>query len=227
MRIKVIACRVMIDEMRSFLPADVETEVFDISQHIRPKRLKEQLQAAIDRVDQDCDVILLGYGLCSNAVVGLRAQRARMVIPKMHDCIGVFLGSHRAYLEESAREPAFFLTHGYIHGYQSDGSGPMDEFDRVARRYGKERAEKIVGEMMRPYKRLVYIKTGDADEEGDRQYSQEMAARFNMRYEERLGTSELLRRMVEQNWDGEFVVVDPGQEVKLEQFLSEVTTMSM
>ena len=27
MRMKVIACRVMIDEMRSFLPADVEAEV--------------------------------------------------------------------------------------------------------------------------------------------------------------------------------------------------------
>jgi uncharacterized protein DUF1638 len=221
MRIRVIACRVMIDEMRSFLPADVEVEVFEISQHVRPKQLKQDLQAAINRVDGTCDVILVGYGLCSNAVVGLKALRSRMVFPKMHDCIGVFLGSHQAYLDEMNREPAFFLTQGYIRGYQRDSSGPADEFERVAKRYGKEKAEKIVGEMMRPYKRLVYIKTAQAaDVEADRRYSVAMAKRFNMRYEEKSGTSDLLRRMAEGQWDSEFVIVEPGQEVGLEQFLN-------
>ncbi len=222
MRMKVIACRVMIDEMRSFLPADVESEVFEISRHIRPKQLREELQAAIGRVDGTCDVILLGYGLCSNAVVGLKASRSRLVIPKMHDCIGVFLGSHRAYMEEMNREPAFFLTQGYISGYMSDRSGPADEFDRVAERFGPEKAKKIVGEMMRPYKRLVYIKTAQiTDLEADREYATAMATKFNMRYEEKPGTSELLRRMAEGKWDDEFVVVEPGQEVMLESFMNQ------
>jgi hypothetical protein len=222
MRMKVIACRVMIDEMRSFLPDGVETEVFEISRHIRPKRLKVDLQTAIDRVDGTCDIILLGYGLCSNAVVGLVARRSRLVVPKMHDCIGVFLGSHQAYMDEMNREPAFFLTQGYIRGYVSDHSGPTDEFERVARKYGEEKAEKIVGEMMRPYKRLVYIRTAQATEvEADREYAAAMAQRFNMRYEERAGTSVLLQRMVEGKWDKEFVLVEPGQEVTLEHFLNQ------
>jgi len=220
MRMRVIACRVMIDEMRSFLHADVETEVFEISRHVRPKQLKLDLQAAIDRAEESCDTILLGYGLCSNAVVGLRSRKARMVIPKMHDCIGVFLGSHREYLEEMSREPAFFLTQGYIRGYQSDGSGPMDEFDKVEKRYGREKAAKMFGEMMRPYKRLVYIRTAQAlDVEADRDYSRQMAARFSMRFEEKTGTSELLRQMVECKWEDGFVVVRPGEEVTLEHFM--------
>jgi hypothetical protein len=220
MRMKVISCRVMIDEMRSFLPADVEAEVLEISRHIRPKQLKQELQSAIDRADGTCDVILLGYGLCSNAVVGLQARKSRMVVPKMHDCIGVFLGSHQAYVDEMNREPAFFLTQGYVRGYLSDHSGPADEFERVAHRYGKEKAEKIVGEMMRPYKRLVYMKTVQAtDLEADRQYAAAMASKFNMRYEEKLGTSELLRRMAEGKWDPDFVVVEPGREITLEDFL--------
>jgi len=220
MRLKLIACRVMIDEMRPFLPAGVETEVFEISKHVRPKSLKADLQAAINRADGNCDVILLGYGLCSNAVVGLVAHRSRMVIPKMHDCIGIFLGSHQAYLEEMAHEPAFFLTKGYIRGYQKDHNGPMGEIENLAQRFGRERAEKIVGDMMRPYKRLVYLRTlENADMEADRKYSEEMAARFSMRYEERPGTLELLRRLVEGDWASDFVIVEPGRELTLEHFI--------
>jgi Protein of unknown function (DUF1638) len=221
MRMKVIACRVMIDEMRDFLPADVEADVFEISRHIRPKQLKADLQAAVDRVDGTCDGILLGYGLCSNAVVGLHARKSRIVIPKIHDCIGVFLGSHEAYLDEMQKEPAFFLTQGYIQGYQSERSGPLDELEKVAQRHGRERAEKIVGEMMRPYKRLVYIKTARAsDVEADRQYSAAMAARFNLRYEEKPGKSDLLRRLAEGKWESGFVVIEPGHEATLEHFMS-------
>jgi hypothetical protein len=222
MRTKVIACRVMIDEMRSFLPAEVEAVVFDISQHVRPKQLKVELQAAIDGLDGTCDVILLGYGLCSNAVLGLCSKSARLVLPRIHDCIGVFLGSHREYMSEMSREPAFFLTQGYIRGYQSDGSGPMDEFDRIAARFGPERAGRLMDKMMGAYKRLVYIKTAQAEDlDADRAYAKNMAARFEMQYEEKPGTSELLRRMIAGEWnEADFVVVEPGEEVRLEQFWS-------
>lgn len=222
MSTKVIACRVMIDEMRGFLPAGVEAVVLDISQHVRPKQLKEELQKAITQLDGSCDTILLGYGLCSNSVVGLKAERTRLVLPRIHDCIGVFLGSHQLYLEEMKHEPAFFLTQGYIRGYQQDGSGPMDEFARIAERYGEERAAKLVGKMMAAYKRLVYIRTDQAtDVHADRKYARDMAGRFAMRYEERPGSSELLRRLAAGEWNAEdFVVVKPGEEVRLEHFWS-------
>ena len=220
MRMKLIACRVMIEEMRRFLPAGIEAEVFEISQHVRPKLLKAELQAAVDRADGTCDVILLGYGLCSNAVVGLIAQKSRIVIPRIHDCIGVFLGSHSAYLAEMDREPAYFLTQGYIRGFQRDHSGPMSEFDTFAKRFGPEKAERLVCEMMRPYKRLVYLRTSEANDlDADREYSQAFAERFHMRYEEKAASSELLRRMAQQEWDRDFVVVEPGQAVALEQFM--------
>jgi len=212
----------MIDEMRSFLPEEVETLVFDVSQHVRPKQLKIELQAAIDGLDGTCEVILMGYGLCSNAVLGLSSKSSRLVMPRMHDCIGVFLGSQQEYMSEMTREPAFFLTQGYIRGYQSDGSGPLTDFDRIAVRYGEERANRLIGRMMSAYKRLVYIKTAQADDvESDRAYAHTMAERFHMRYEERSGTLELLRRMIAGDWnEDDFVVVQPGQEVRLEQFWS-------
>lgn len=219
MKMKVIACRVMVDEMRSFLRDDVEVQVLEISQHVRPKQLKIEIQAAVDRIDGTCEVILLGYGLCSNSVLGLSAKKSKIVIPKLHDCIGVFLGSHRAYLNEMDREPAFFLTQGYIRGYESDQGSPLSELERLTERYGKEKAEMLMNRIMGSYKRLVYIQTPQAtDIEGDRAYSKRFADRFQMRYEEVPGTPELIRRLVSGDWNDDFVVVEPGTEVKLEHF---------
>jgi len=219
--IKIIGCAVMLDEMRSFLPPGADVQVFGMSRHARPKQLKLDLQEAVSDADGTYDVILLGYGLCSNAVVGLRACHSRLVIPKRHDCIGVLLSSHEAYAAEMHTEPAFFLTRGYIRGYREDLSGPADEFDRVAAHHGTERAEAIVGKMMRPYTRLVYLQTSESnDAEADRQYAFEMAARFQLRYEERPGSPELLRQMANGQWGREFVVVEPGDEVTLERFLN-------
>jgi hypothetical protein len=209
----------MVDEIRRFLPAEVEVEAFEISQHVRPKLLKESLQAAIDRADGKYEVILLGYGLCSQAVVGLAAQKSRLVVPRLHDCIGVFLGSHEAYKKEMSKDHAYFLTHGYISGYIADQSGPLSELERAVKRYGRQRAEKLLAEMMKPYKRLVYIRTTEAPGlEEDRKYSRDMAERFHMRYEEMEGTSALLERMVKGEWGEDFVVAAPGQEITLEQF---------
>ena len=211
----------MIDELRRLLAEEIETEVFEISQHTRPKLLKQALQEAINRADGKHDFILLGYGLCSNAVAGLVASKSTLVIPRIHDCIGIFLGSNRAYQAEMAHEPAYFLTHGYITGYTIASCGPLAEVDRAARRYGREHAERIVGEMMKPYKRLVYIHTSEAsDLEKDRRYSRDMATHFHMRYEEKIGTSILLHKLVNQNWDDDFVVAAPGQTITIEQFMN-------
>ena len=75
--------------------------------------------------------------------------------------------------------------------------------------------------MMKPYKRLVYIHTTEAlDLEADRRYSHNMAERLHMRYEEMTGTSDLLERLVKGDWNDDFVVTAPGQEITLEQFMN-------
>ena len=35
----------------------------------------------------DIEAILLGYGLCSNALAGIKSSRLPLVIPRAHDCI--------------------------------------------------------------------------------------------------------------------------------------------
>jgi hypothetical protein len=107
-RTKVIACATVIEEMLPHLPPGVDYYVLDFGLHVNPEALKRVLQEAVDALATSAETILLGYGLCSQAVVGLRANEFTLVVPKVDDCIAIFLGSEEAYKaqfhgEEKAR----------------------------------------------------------------------------------------------------------------------------
>ena len=89
-RITIIACATVIEEMLSHLPPGVDYSVLDFGLHVSPEGLRDALQEAIDDSANSADTILLGYGLCSQAVVGLRANGCTLVVPKVDDCIAIF-----------------------------------------------------------------------------------------------------------------------------------------
>jgi hypothetical protein len=215
---KLISCRVMIEEIRPFLPGGWATEVFEISLHVSPKQLHARLQQAIDESDGVYDPIYLGYGLCSKAVVGLVARQSHLVVPRSDDCIELFLGSRQGRIDELAKEPGtLFLTEGYV----GDGNSMFTaDFERAAARYGKARAEKLLQLMMAHYTRLAYIRMPRASHlEADREYARQMAARFDMRYEEIEGTPRWLQCFIHGGGDGQVVVARPGQPLELAHFV--------
>ncbi len=216
---KLISCRVMIDEIKPFLPDDVATEVLEISLHNTPEVLRAKLQEAIDASDGVYDPIYLGYGLCGKAVVGLLARKSRLMVPKRDDCISIFLGSQQERLNQLVSAPGtYYLTQGYI----GDGAGSFfSDYDRIVQKYGLERAEKIRTKMFSHYHRLTYIRLPNVSTlEADREYSRKMAARFNMEYNEIEGTTSLLRHLFEGDWEHEFIIAEPGHAITMEQFLN-------
>jgi len=110
--------------MLPFIPEDVAYEVLDFGLHLNPNELKRVLQKKIDQASKEADVLLLGYGLCSMAVIGRKATTATLVIPRTDDCIAIFLGSSKAYKEQSRKEPGtYYLTKGWFEA----GDTPFDE----------------------------------------------------------------------------------------------------
>jgi hypothetical protein len=214
-RVKVIACATVVEEMLPLMPAHVAYEVLDFGLHVVPGNLKKALQAAIDKACQEYDTIILGYGLCSLAVVGLQAQACTLVVPKVDDCIAIFLGSGQAYRQEAQKEPGtYYLTKGWIE--VSDTL--LDERRRIAEKYGQEKADFIMGEMLKHYKRLVYIDTGTGDQDKYRAYAREVADQFNLRFEEIKGSNALVKAMLDGSWDNGFVVAPPGHVITFSDF---------
>jgi len=210
-----IACAIVIEEVLPWLPPTISYRSLDFGLHLRPENLRQTLQEIID-AGPDFRTIILGYGLCSMAVVGLTANRCRLIIPRVDDCIALFLGSQTAYSEQSRHEPGtYYLTKGWIE--VSDTL--LGEYEQLSSQYGQERARYIMQVMLKHYRRLAYIHTGHSHAERYRVYAQQTAAHFDLRYEEIQGNDALVRKMIYGPWDEDFVIVPEGQTVNYTDFV--------
>jgi hypothetical protein len=209
-RTKVIACATVIEEMSSHLPSGVDTCVLDFGLHVNPDVLKRALQETIDSSAETVETILLGYGLCSQAVVGLRANDCTLVVPKVDDCIAIFLGSEQAYKAQHQNAPGtYYMTKGWIEA----GDSPFGEYDSMVERYGEERARMLMGKILKNYTRLALINTGEYELERYRDYCRRTAERFGLYYEEIPGSNTLIKKLLYGPWDHEFVIAHPGQTI--------------
>jgi hypothetical protein len=212
---RVIACATVIEEMMPLLPEHVSYEVLDFGLHLNPNELKTVLQEKINQASKSAEVLLLGYGLCSMAVVGLKATTATLVMPRTDDCIAIFLGSCDAYKTQTKKEPGtYYLTKGWI----EVGDSPFEEHKKLVEKYGQEKAERMTKLLLKNYKRLAFINTGQYEIEKYRSYSKQTADAFDLRFEEIEGSPALVKKMLFGPWDGEFVVIPPGETVTYQHF---------
>ena len=224
-RIKIIACATVIEEMLPHLPKGVEPQVLDFGLHVNPKELKHILQETIDAMASQADTILLGYGLCSQAVVGLPANDCTLLVPKVDDCIAIYLGSGVAYRAQFRAAPGtYYLTKGWIEA----GDSPFAEYDSLVEQYGEKKAQWLMSQMLKNYTRLALINTGQYELERYRTYARHTAERWGLRYEEIPGSGALITRLLHGPWDGDFVIArtalaqkDPAQAERLQELVVE------
>jgi len=219
-RIKLIACQIFVEELRPLLPDHVELDTIQMSLHERPRSLRELLQERIDGA-VGCDTVILGYGACGQATVGLRATHCRLVLPRVDDCIGMFLGSRAAYRAQHEIEPGtYFLTKGWV------GAGlttPFSTYDALRERWGAERADRVRAAMLGRYRRLAFVRTGDPDDPELAKAgaaARHTAERFGLCYDELAGSRALVAPLLYGPWDERFIVVPPGGTVRLTDFLA-------
>jgi hypothetical protein len=220
---KIIACATVIEEMLPLLPEDMTYEILDFGLHLTPEKLRNRLQEKIDAASVEADTIILGYGLCSMAVVGLKATECTLIVPRVDDCIAIFLGSHTAYKQQASQEPGtYYLTKGWIEVNDT----PFVEYKRLVERYGLGRADRMMKLLFKNYTRLAFIDTGHYEQERYREYARSMAKQFELRYEELTGSTALIKKMIYGPWDADFVIAHPGETIRYIDFKTPVTTRS-
>lgn len=209
-----IACATVAEELKRLGVGEERMTILEFGLHVYPEELKKRLQQAIDEVPGRCDV-LLGYGLCSYAVVGLRSEAHRLVIPLIDDCIALFLGSHAEHRRLQAAEPGtYFLTKGWVEAQE----GALVEYERIRERYGQERALKVARTLFGNYTRIALINTGNYRIEDYRDFGRAMADFLGLRFDELPGSNRMLEKMLDGAWDEEFGVFPAGEPVPLEPF---------
>lgn len=188
--------------------------------HSTPELLKKKLQEAIEAADgEGYDAILLGYGLCSNGIAGISAQKTRIVAVRAHDCITFLLGSKEAYKSYFDSNPG---TYWYSPGWIETGTQPGKEryeavYKEYLEKYGEDNAEYLM-EMdqgwFSKYSNAAYVDIGVFNSEKYKEYAKECAKWLNWNYDEVIGSGRLISDLVDGNWKSEdYLIVEPGQRI--------------
>ena len=223
LRLKFIVCKVL--QREAYLCAARSPHVVDVylmpqGLHNEPDRLRTELQQALtgttDVQGRPYDAILLGYGLCSNGIVGLHAE-PRLVVPRAHDCVTLLLGSRRRYQD-------YFESHRgvywYSPGWIETGTQPGRErfeaaLEEYTRKYGEDNARylmEVEASWIREYAWATYIDWPLPGSETYKEYTRRCAAHLGWNYDELPGDPGLLQRLVNGCWeDDDFLVVEPGR----------------
>jgi len=233
MRLKLIACEILCREFCwavAHSPHHVDVEflpkgLHDIGQIGMNARLVEVLEAV--KAEQ-YDAILMGYALCSNGLVGLKADNVPLVLPRAHDCITLFLGNKEKYLDYFQSNPGvYFKTSGWIErGEQLEQLGPESiqsqsgmnqSYAELVEKYGEDNAKFLAeqfADMTHNYSKLTFIEMGIEPDDRFEQETQRQAEERGWEYEKIAGSMELITDLVDGNWDeNRFLVVPPGHEI--------------
>lgn len=207
-----IACRVFEPEIRRvWEETGREADLHFLPQalHRTPARLPALLQEAVDAASPAASRIVLGYGLCSNGVVGVTAREPGLVIPRCHDCISLFLGSPERYQALFRERPGtYYLTPGWV----AQGDDPLGIFAENAARHGEENARWVQEEEFRHYTHIALIDTGVGDMAALRARAQENAAALGKVYLEIPGSLECFRQLLQGPYPAErFYHLGPGE----------------
>ena len=213
----VVACRVLKPELEPILPPAVERVYLDYALHRTPDQLRSRLQATLRSLPEGATVGL-GYGLCSNGTAGLSGGSRRLIVPRVHDCISLIMGSPEGYRKAFLDDPGtIYLSAGWIR----EGGDPLSDYRRQLERFGIEDAQWIFRQMYQHYSRLVFIRTG-ASRLRDRRYASAVARWAGWIFREMDGDDAFWRRLVAADRrDPWLLVVEPGQTVSQAAFLRE------
>jgi hypothetical protein len=241
MKYKLIACKALFRELCHVCSTSenaIDLTFIRQGYHNTPEVLWKTLQAEIDAVETgndlhsnevkgdnpsihtDFDAILIGYGLCSNGIIGLMSKKYPLVIPRGHDCITFFTGSKERYKSCFEERPGTFW---YTASWFECGCLPtaknyedMGQYYRD-RGYDEEDIEFIMEsnkEWIEHYNYAGYINMPFYDNVKYREYARKAASDFGWKYAEIDGDISLLASFVNGNWNpNDFLIVQPGQKV--------------
>jgi hypothetical protein len=229
MNFRLIACNVFQREACACIaraPHVVDVDFMELGEHARPDQLRALLQARIDAAEQAprrYDAVLLLFGLCGNAGVGLMARQTPLVLPRAHDCATILLGSRSAFQQHFADNPSQgFSSSGYLDRgdyflrkpEEGGGVAEGDSYAELVKQHGEENA-RYVWEALHPNRpgddQAVFIRMPGIEDSRHLARFRVQAEATGKQCVELAGDLRLIAALLEGHWDeSEFLVVPPG-----------------
>jgi hypothetical protein len=229
MKALLVCCEVFLREVSVMISQSPNTifPVFtELGAHEQSASLHAQIQSAIDGAEgKGFDYVLLGYGLCGNALNNIHSRSLPIIAIRAHDCCTVFLGSRQRFKEVFGNElsstwsSSGYLERGndYIHRTDTGKLLGLDRgYDDFVKEYGEENAQ-YIWETLHPEeknKALVFIDTEETASLGHRESCERRAIEEGKSFSYIQGDTRLLKALIDGQWtEDEFLRIEPGHKI--------------
>ena len=206
----VIACNTIADEFK-YVMREVQSinPVIWIESglHKYPDKLKDSLQEQLDKIS-GVDRVLLGFGLCGNAICGLKARDFSIIVPRVDDCISLLIGSMEIRKNYSDRG-TYFLTKGWL----DHEMNIWEEYKYTVNKYGKELADSIYKRLLNNYKNLCLIDNGTFNAKELSKTTKFIADKLGLIHDIIPGNLNYIKKLLEGPYDNDFIEIKANSEV--------------
>jgi hypothetical protein len=169
----------------------VLVRVMKVGLHSNILDLRTQVAAAVKEIAPFVDAVLLGYGLCGNALKNTEDLFKDIPVPvslpmenedPVDDCVGLIIGGRENYYEEQCLcAGTMFMNPGFSRHWKNILS--LDLPKKII-----HKKEKILNRYMENYERCLLLPTPVLGEVELRKNTREFSEKYNLKIETRPGT---------------------------------------
>ena len=212
----ILACQTLHDEVElTIQQLNCPYPIFWVQENLHdvPRLLRDNIQKELDRLE-GYEQVLLCFGTCGNAVVGLHTGSFELIVPRVDDCLSLLMGSmeHRyAVLEGRA---GIFLTAGWLRHER----GLEAEIRRVYSKYDPQKAERLFHLIYGAFDSLNVIDTGAYRVETILERVRAISRTLHLTCQVRDGTTCYLKKLFSGPWtERQFIRIPPYSQLTAEQ----------
>ncbi len=175
----------------------VLVRVMEVGLHSNIPILTREVKAAVKEIAPFVDAVLLGYGLCGNALKNADDLFSDIPVPVMlpmdneepvDDCVGLIIGGKENYYQEQCLcAGTMFMNAGFSRHWEKILS--LDVPEKLI-----HKKDKILNRMMGNYKRSLLLPTPVLGESELRENTRKFSERYGLKTETRPGTLSLLEK---------------------------------
>lgn len=218
MSIGILACGALVPYVRAaqnVVKVDYPIVEIDRNYHDRPNILRRMLEDAIAKFPEEVDTILAAMGACGNCWSNLSCK-CRLVIPRMDDCVTILLHTDDEWHPNLKK-----AGHFYQIDEENEHFRPVSIYHSLCEKYGNRRAKLICDRMFDSYTNVDIVDTGvfDCHAEDYVEKIQKDADFIQVPLGFVEGSNRVLEKLVSGDWDDQFLIVEPEQEIDCDAFL--------
>lgn len=176
--------------------------------HSSPQELRAYLQNMIDSF-YNVDRIMLCVSGCGGGTIGLKAVSAELVLPRTRDCIDILLSGERLSQLERPKN-GIFMTESWMEFMKNSSLDLATQIEKS----GETAAREYLKKMFKGFENFYIIDTGVYDTRPVKEYIQPLLEVLRGTVTVLPGSCTVLRKMVSNRLDGDFVIIPQGAAVE-------------